>query len=165
MKRDFTATCHIICDDKVLLIYHKKLKKWLPPGGHMEADETPTEAAKREVFEETGLHVELISQENITISYQNAKSIERPYLCLLEEIPAYGDTPAHQHIDFIFLGYPVGGAKQANYDEVDDIRWFTLDEVQKLKSDIDIFADTQEIIQHIFSTNERQIATLINALK
>mgnify|MGYP003393128033 CR=1 FL=1 len=75
MKRDFTATCHVICDDKVLLIYHKKFKKWLPPGGHMEANETPAEAAKREVFEETGLLVEFISQDTINISNSNAKSI------------------------------------------------------------------------------------------
>ena len=153
MKRDFTATCHVIYDNKVLLIYHKKFKKWLPPGGHMEENETPAEAAKREVFEETGLHVELVSQDTITISRWNAKSIERPYLCLLEEIPAYGETPAHQHIDFIFLSYPVGSIKTAHCDEVDDICWFTLEEIQKLRSDVDIFTDTQEIIHHILTNN------------
>lgn len=151
MKRDFTATCHVIYENKVLLIFHKKLKKWLPPGGHMEENETPAEAAKREVFEETGLHVALVSQDTLTISRWNAKSIERPYLCLLEEIPAYGDTPAHQHIDFIFLSYPVGDMKIAHCDEVDDIRWFTLEEVQQLQSDLDIFTDTQEIVHHILT--------------
>ena len=30
---------------------------WAPPGGHVELNEQPFETAKREVFEETGLHI------------------------------------------------------------------------------------------------------------
>ena len=37
------------------MIFHKRLKKWLPPGGELLNDETPLEAAKRELMEETGL--------------------------------------------------------------------------------------------------------------
>ncbi|HXF29163.1 MAG TPA: NUDIX domain-containing protein, partial [Chlamydiales bacterium] len=81
MRRDFTATCYVIEDEKVLLIYHKKHKKWLPPGGHIDPNETPPEAAKREVQEETGLHIEFISQENIQLAARShACQIERPYL-------------------------------------------------------------------------------------
>ena len=52
--------CHIVKDDKVLLI--KKAKgfgagKWNAPGGKIEPNEKPLEAAKREVLEETGLVV------------------------------------------------------------------------------------------------------------
>jgi 8-oxo-dGTP pyrophosphatase MutT (NUDIX family) len=32
---------------------------WYLPGGHIEEDEMPEEAARREVFEETGLHVDV----------------------------------------------------------------------------------------------------------
>ena len=39
----------------VLLHQHKKLGRWLPPGGHIDPGETPWEAAVREVREETGL--------------------------------------------------------------------------------------------------------------
>jgi 8-oxo-dGTP pyrophosphatase MutT (NUDIX family) len=41
----------------VLLHLHRKLGMWLPPGGHIERDELPDDAAVREVFEETGLRV------------------------------------------------------------------------------------------------------------
>ncbi len=41
--------------DRVLLIRHTRLGKWLPPGGEIEAGETPLEAAARELREETGL--------------------------------------------------------------------------------------------------------------
>ena len=57
MKRQFTATVYILEKDKVLLIHHRKLQKWLPPGGHMDPNETPAEAACREAFEETGLKI------------------------------------------------------------------------------------------------------------
>jgi len=66
---------------------HPKLKKWLPPGGHVEENESPPEAATREVKEETGLEITFIKQENIWIEKWNAKSFERPFLCLTEEIP------------------------------------------------------------------------------
>jgi 8-oxo-dGTP pyrophosphatase MutT (NUDIX family) len=40
---------------RVLLHRHKRLGRWLQPGGHLEAGETPWQAAVRETREETGL--------------------------------------------------------------------------------------------------------------
>ena len=40
---------------RALLILHKRLGVWLPPGGELNPGETPLEAARRELFEETGL--------------------------------------------------------------------------------------------------------------
>lgn len=56
-KKHFTATGYTINKNrtKMLLIHHKGLNKWLPPGGHIEDDEVPHEAAIREVYEETGV--------------------------------------------------------------------------------------------------------------
>lgn len=148
MKREYTATVYIVQDEKVLLIFHKKLKKWLPPGGHLEENELPTDGAIREAFEETGLHINLIAQENVWIEKRyNCQSIERPYLCLLENLPQIGDKEAHQHIDLIYVAEPTGGQVSQNQEETDGIRWFSLSEIKELQDDIEIFTDTK-IISH-----------------
>jgi len=43
---------------ELLVILEKKWNCWVFPGGKIELNETPLEAAKREVFEETNLAIE-----------------------------------------------------------------------------------------------------------
>ena len=143
MEKHFTATAYIIDQGKVLLLMHPKLKKWLPPGGHIEQNETPPECAKREAQEETGLEIELIEQENLWLDFWNASSIERPYLCLLENIPAHGDKPAHQHIDMIYLAKPLRGTL------MEGVCWFSLEEVEKMTDEQEIFTETKTTIRHL----------------
>lgn len=150
MEKQFTATAYILNDQKVLLLMHPKLGKWLPPGGHMEENETPPQAAIREVKEETGLDVEILKEEHLWVERWNATSFERPFLCLLENIPPHKDKPAHQHIDFIYLCRLIGGKTEDSHQNMQTIRWFTLDEVRALKADEEVFAETQEVIEVIF---------------
>lgn len=152
MERQFTATAYIIENERVLLIYHRKLQKWLPPGGHLDPNELPTEGARREAFEETGLKIALIPQENLWIESWNACSLARPHLCLLEEIPAFGDQPAHQHIDMVYLARPIGGKLKENPKETVGIRWFTIEEMEALESDADIFEETKQVIRSILKS-------------
>lgn len=147
IKRQFTVTCYIIENGSVLLINHQKLQKWLPPGGHLEENETPIEGLYREVLEETGLQIEIIQDDPIWIEEWNASSMPRPYFCLLEKIPAYKDQPAHEHMDLVFVGRPVGGTLL----EDPLLRWFTLSEVLALESDVAIFLETQKALQHLLT--------------
>lgn len=62
MRQVFTASVFIMFEEKVLLIHHNLLDKWLPVGGeieqvHEDLFETPMEAAYREALEETGISV------------------------------------------------------------------------------------------------------------
>ena len=41
-------------NDKIVMCKHKKRETWEIPGGHIEKDEIPELAAKRELYEETG---------------------------------------------------------------------------------------------------------------
>lgn len=139
--KQFTATVFLFHEGKVLLHFHKKLQKWLPPGGHVEINETPPEAARREVKEETGLDIHFLEQENIKLP----NSFERPYFCLLEDIPATPKEAAHQHMDFIYLGTPADEKQFAQIPE--EFRWFTAEETKAL----DLFLDTVELFKTITS--------------
>jgi ADP-ribose pyrophosphatase YjhB (NUDIX family) len=60
---DFTVEAFVVHEHRVLLIDHTQLDKWLPLGGHIELDEDPEQALFREIMEESGLEVDILSQK------------------------------------------------------------------------------------------------------
>lgn len=59
-----TTLCYIEQNEKYLMLYRNKKKndinkgKWIGVGGHFEQNESPDDCLLREVYEETGLHLE-----------------------------------------------------------------------------------------------------------
>jgi len=143
-EREFTVTTYVLYEGKTLLIRHPKFQKWMPPGGHLEENETPAEGAQREVLEETGLLVEFIPDEHLNIDASHAVSIARPYFCLLEQIPAFGDKPAHEHIDLIFLAKPLDLTMQR--EPAHPTRWFSWEEIEQLDEN-ELFEDAYQILK------------------
>lgn len=121
MKRHFTATAFVVREDATLLHWHKRLGQWMPPGGHIEPDELPTEAALREVREETGFVCEIVSTSPY-LRFSYPEQLPAPYTVLLEDIP--GPDEPHKHIDLIYFVSPL---EDATHDHVDDptLRWVT----------------------------------------
>lgn len=144
--RELTATVYIVEEKKFLLIHHPKYKKWMPPGGHVEENETPAEAARREVEEEAGLKIEFLAQEKVEFKAKGVVQIERPFFCFLYDVPAYKDIGPHQHIDMIFLARPAGFANQKAEEEC---CWFTFEEMQNLEKNKEIFPEIIEIVAAI----------------
>ncbi len=152
IQRQFTASVYILREEHVLLLFHQKLKKWLPAGGHVDANETCQEAAIREAKEETGFNIELCSfQKSLDIEEKNAISLPSPFLCLLEEIPSYKEIPYHQHVDFIFIGKIISGELKENPRESQGLKWFSLKDIDKLNDHLDFFKETLTVLKYLRS--------------
>lgn len=121
LTRDFTATTFVVTEDKTLLLLHRKLGKWFPPGGHIEPGELPDEAALREVREESGLDVELLDGGR---SIGAIRMLPQPVCILLEDISA-----DHQHIDLIYFARVRGGVLAPAEREASAARWFSWDDL------------------------------------
>lgn len=82
-------------DGRVLTVEHKALKKWLLPGGHLDdSDEALTDAALRELEEETGISSKAVVQAGAVPLHIDVHTIPAS--------DAKGE-PEHQHFDFRFL--------------------------------------------------------------
>ena len=72
------AACYLEIDNKILLLLRTFGKveggKWGVPAGKLGKNETPENAAKRELFEETGIALERSSQ----IQYLKSLYIRKP---------------------------------------------------------------------------------------
>ena len=116
--RHFTVAVFVVWEGKVLLHHHRKLGMWLPPGGHIEENELPDDAAVREVLEETGIEVELVGERREDV--EDPVQLRRPAGVQLENI-----GPGHQHIDLIYFATPAGATEiHANF-AADKVGWYT----------------------------------------
>ncbi len=139
VTRDFVATGIVVDGERVLLLFHRKLQRWLPPGGHIDAPELPDQAAVREVFEETGLRVELVADREPQ-GFDHA--LPRPAGIQLEDI-----APGHQHIDLIYFARPVAGTDIVANDESEDSGWFTLAQMRAMSVAEEVLAWSAQAIR------------------
>jgi ADP-ribose pyrophosphatase YjhB (NUDIX family) len=124
-ERHFVATGYVVRNGKTLLLYHKKLKMWLPPGGHIDEGELPDEAVMREIKEETGLDVEILPAKRAGGHREMGVSfLHLPSHVQLEDIPNHP-----QHIDLIYFCRAKDGA-EALSGEHEDMHWYSADELK-----------------------------------
>lgn len=160
MHHHFTATAFIIDSHKrTLLLFHKRLGRWMPPGGHVHEDETPEETASRECKEETGLDVEIIGDTQSDLFQHNreeGRMLKKPIAMLLESIPASAERnePAHEHMDFLFIAKPLNETQAVTLaaEEGREIRWFTRQEIEALDTEEEIFANVKRYILQLLSS-------------
>lgn len=152
-SRHLTASMVIIDPKrgKVLLVHHKAMDLWVFPGGHVDENETPGEAAVREVREETGLIVTLPGTEA-------HGAIRHPLPFLIEERPAPAKPerpgkpaePAHTHIDMVF--HTVADSTTplaAELSEVTDARWVPIERLHLIDTRVEVPSVARYVLNKI----------------
>ena len=109
----FTASAWLVNADhsKILLMHHKKLNKWLQPGGHCDGDGDLLRVAIKEAREESGI-------DNVVPIQKSIFDID------MHLIPQIGTELPHYHFDIRFLLKVDGdGALKIN-SESKALKWF-----------------------------------------
>lgn len=144
LEREFTVAVFVVRDDSVLLLFHRKLQKWLPPGGHIDLPELPDEAAQRETWEETGLRVRLVDRNRLPVDYP--PQLARPAGIQVEDI-----GPGHQHIDLIYFAVPDPADQviRENLVECEQCGWFSAEDITRMNVPEDVRRWAERAVREI----------------
>lgn len=115
-----TASCWITEKDlsHVLMMHHRKLDRWLQPGGHADGDENVIRVASKEMFEETGITTyDLYSNAIFDLD--------------IHPIPERKDVPEHEHFDVRFHFIATDPTELRQNMESKGLKWLPLNEVSK----------------------------------
>jgi len=146
----FTATGIVFNQNgEILMIKHKKLGVWLPPGGHIDENELPNQAVLREIFEETGVRVKVVTAAQDMGVPAHPYELPLPLEILLEDIEGDG---LHNHIDMIYLCTAEDSVLQPQENEIDGIGWFAPAAVLEL----DTFDNVRSTVQKAVRLMEKR---------
>ncbi|MGA2132241.1 MAG: NUDIX domain-containing protein [Bryobacteraceae bacterium] len=124
-RRQF-APGHITCSglvlgparDRILLVLHRRLQRWLLPGGHVEPEDAAIgDAGRREVVEETGAI--LVADSNPLLIGVDVHGI-----------PPRRDEPFHLHHDLAFRFQALSADFHIS-EEVREVAWCPIAEFDR----------------------------------
>jgi 8-oxo-dGTP pyrophosphatase MutT (NUDIX family) len=120
----FTASGFVLSPDggALLLIHHRKLLRWVQPGGHIETGDADVEAgARRELREEVGL-------DRLELATPGIFDLD------VHSIPAFGTEPAHEHFDVRFL-FRAAQREFAGGEDVETARFLPFADIDAITAD------------------------------
>lgn len=130
---------HFDAQDRMLLMQHRGTGQWVAPGGAIEPNEFPADAAVREMWEETGLHVELTGILGVFGGPE----------CLV----TYPNGDQTSYVMTVYGCQQIGGHLHPNDGEALDLRYFAADEI----SDLQLAPWAITVLPQLFATRETTI--------
>lgn len=119
----FTGSAWLVSADgqRVLLTHHRKLRRWLQPGGHADGDPDLARVALREAQEESGLSGLRVVPEIFDLDRHL--------------IPARGHEPAHWHYDVRFVVHAGQDEEFSVSEESIALAWRPIQELAQAPGD------------------------------
>lgn len=158
-KRVFTQTFGVVGavlekDGKILLVKEAEnfdVGKWSHPAGWIDIGEDPTEAAKREVLEESGYEIELTGLLGI-------------YSLVRKDAAAYvSDTP--HAIKLIFKGKLLNDRPKQLHEDVSETKWFAPEEIEAMDSTTLRDVDIKQMVKDYFAGKESPLNILTHTVQ
>jgi 8-oxo-dGTP pyrophosphatase MutT (NUDIX family) len=113
-----TTSAFVVGPRGVILLRHRRLHRWLQPGGHVEPGERPAEAAVRECAEETGLPV-----------------VHPPSGPNLIHVDVHPAAQGHIHLDLRYLLWAPDRDPAPGPGESQEVAWFSWESAAVLADD------------------------------
>jgi len=104
---EHSAGVVVVCNGEFLLLHYDS-GHWDLPKGHIEKDETPSQAAIRELEEETGIKSDILPDFSYKINYffrRDKKLISKDVIFFLAKVDDKKVVLSFEHKDFIWLSF------------------------------------------------------------
>lgn len=111
-------------DRNILLLYHKKLQKWLQPGGHADGDPDLARVALREATEETGI--------------VGLRLLEPPIDVDIHKVDPPNED-SHEHYDLRYLVLSPSRADPVGNNESEKLRWVSINDFSEIQADPSLY--------------------------
>lgn len=129
---------------KFLLVRHKNKDYWSLPGWHIEWNEDIYKAIKREVKEELNLKIKILWTK-IWLDFENIKELAGP-VCVYKIEFETSKWKNVKKLEYIFLSEIKSGEIKIQEEEIDEYKFFTVDEILTLES---TFKQVKQILKSI----------------
>ena len=135
-----SVSVHVFDDrGRLLLLEQAETGHWSTPGGAIELGETPADAALREMWEETGLRVELVALVGV---FGGSECFVR-----------YANGDETEYVISAFTARVVGGEQRVDGEEISAWRYVSEDEARALP----VQGWLESLLPLVFATREGNV--------